>query len=208
MSKKVGFASLNLSYDLPTLMQLQTAWKRSVKVFAFDCRDMERRRHIIWIAGLSATAGVGFGFPLAGVPLALGLAAYAAISACRPDRILRGRRLSPWQQRRAALLTGGLILFGSALFSLTIYGIALAGRLEHRLQQDAALDYRHGELRLGQVFEACEVLACAQARVIQLTTPHTMGIARLSGFALHDQTIYAWPGLPHPALAPRFPPSR
>lgn len=169
---------------------------------------MERRRHIVWIAGLSATAGVGFGCPLAGVPLALGLAAYAAISSCRPDRVLRGRRLLPGQQRRAALVMGGLILFGSALFSLTLYGIALADRLEHRLQQDAAVDYRRGELRLGQVFEACEVAACAQARIIQLTTPHTMGIARLSGFALHDQTIYAWPGLPHPSLAPGFPPSR
>lgn len=165
---------------------------------------MERRRRIVWIAGLSATAGAGFGFPLAGVPLALGLAAYAAIRACRPDRILRGRRLSSWQHHRAAVLTGGLILVGSATFNLTIYGIALAGRLEHRLQQDAALGYRRGELRLGQVFEACEAVACARARIIQLTTPRTLGIARLSGFALHDQTIYAWPGPPHPLIS--FPP--
>jgi hypothetical protein len=168
---------------------------------------VERRRHIVWIAGLSATAGAGFGFPLAWVPFALGLAAYTAIRACRPDQILRGRRLSPWQHHRAAVLTGGLILAGSAAFSLAIYGIALAGRLEHRLQQDAALDYRRGELKLGQVFEACEGVACARARIIQLTTFHTLGIARLSGFALHDQTIYAWPGPPRPPVSlPPHPP--
>lgn len=188
-------------------MQSQTVWKRPVKVFALDWSGMEQRR-IVWIAGLSATAGVGFGFPLAGVPLALGLAAYAAIASCRPDRILRGRRLSPWQQRRAAVLTGGLILLGSTAFSSAIYGVALAGRLEHRLQQDAALGYRRGGLRLGQVFEACEVLVCARARIIQLTTPRTLGIARLSGFALHDQTIYAWPGSPPPPAAPISVPSR
>lgn len=168
---------------------------------------MERRRRLVWIAGLSATAGAGFGFPLAGVPLALGIAAYAAIRACRPDQVLRGRRLSPWQHRRAAVLMGGLILLGSTVFSLTIYGIALAGRLEHRLQRDAALGYRRGELRLGQVFEACEAMACARARIVQLTTSHTLGIARLSGFALHDQTIYAWPSLPHrPISFPSRPP--
>ena len=157
---------------------------------------MERRRRIVWIAGLSATAGMGFGCPLAGVPLALGLAAYAVIRSCRSDRILRGRRLSPRQHQRAAVLAGWLILAGSAAFSLTIYGVALAGRLEYRLQQDAALGYRQGELRLGQVLEACEAVACAQAQIVQLSTPRTLGIARLSGFALHDQTIYAWPGLP------------
>ena len=157
---------------------------------------MERRRRIAWIAGLSATAGVGFGFPLAGVPLALGVAAYAAIRSCRPDRILRGRRLSPWQHHRAAVLAGGLILACSALFSLTIYGIAVAGRLECRLQQDAALGYRQGTLKVGQVFEACEALACARARILQLTTPRTLGIARLSGFAMHDEVVYAWPSPP------------
>jgi hypothetical protein len=168
---------------------------------------VERRRHIVWIAGLSATAGASFGYPLAGVPLALGLAAYAAIRSCRPDGILRGRRLSPWQHRRAAALAGGLILVGSAAFSLTIYGIALAGRLEHRLQQDAVLDYRRGALRLGQVFEACEAVACARARIIRLTTPRTLGIARLSGFALHDQMIYSGPGPSRPPISfPSLPP--
>ncbi len=159
---------------------------------------MERRQRIAWAAGLSATAGVGVGFPPAGIPLALGLAAYAAIRACRPDRILRGRRLSPFQHHRAAVLAGGLILACSAPFSLTIYGIAFAGRLEHRLQQDATFGYRHGELKLGQVFEACAALACARARIIQLTTARTLGIARLSGFVLHDEIVYAWPS-PRPS---------
>lgn len=164
------------------------------------------RRHIVWIAGLSATAGAGFGCPLAGVPLVLGLAAYAAIRSCRPDRILRGRRLPPWRQRRAAALMGLLILTGSAAFSVTIYGVALAGRLEGRLQQDAALGYRRGELRLGEALKACEALVCARARIIQMATPHTLGIARLSGFALHDQTIYAWPGPSRPLISRLSPP--
>ncbi|HJU15189.1 MAG TPA: hypothetical protein VJ770_01855 [Stellaceae bacterium] len=162
---------------------------------------MERRHHLAWLAGLSATAGVGYGFPLAGIPLALGLAAYAAIRSCRPDHVLRGRWLSPFQHHRAAVVGGGLILLGSALFSLTIYSLTLAGRLEHRLQQDAALGFQRGELKVGQAFEACEGLACAQARIIQLATARTLGIARLSGFAMHDQTIYAWPSPTRAALS-------
>lgn len=165
---------------------------------------MERQQHfgqpLVWVAGMSATATIGFEYPLAGVPLALGLAAYAAICSCRPDEVLRGRTLSPWQHRRAALVMGGLILLCAAAFSLTIYGVHLAGQLEHRLQRDAALGYRRGELRMGQVIEACEALACARARIIQMTGAHTLGIARLSGFALHDETIYAWPSPTRPPL--------
>lgn len=166
---------------------------------------MERRQHfgppLVWLAGLSATASLGFAYPLAGIPLTLGLAAYAAIRWCRPDQVVRGRHLSAVHHHRAALVMAGLILLCAAVFSLTIYGIAVAGRLEHRLQRDAALGYRKGELKVGQVLEACEGLACARARIIQLATAHTLGIARLHGFALHDETIYGWAGPTHTLLS-------
>ena len=80
--------------------------------------------------------------------------------------------------------------------------------VEDPIGEAAERGIEHVKAIAAELFEACEVVACAQARIIQLTTPHTMGIARLSGFALHDQTIYAWPGLPHSSPAPGFPPSR
>jgi hypothetical protein len=146
-------------------------------------------RKIGWaIAAVAAVAAGAIGFPIFGVALALGIVTYAAIKMSKPHAIIRGRILSPRQHHRVAVIVAGGILGITALFSGTLCALDLANGLENRLHDALRDAHRKGELTPGQIFEECE-LACAQARVTKLSTPNTLGIAKLSGFALHDHTI-------------------
>jgi hypothetical protein len=70
--------------------------------------------------------------------------------------------------------------------------VDLANVLEHRLHDALAISQSSGELKLGQILDECQSLVCARATVVKLATPTTLGIAKLNGFALRDQTIYHW----------------
>jgi hypothetical protein len=148
-------------------------------------------RKLAWTAAAIAAAAGIVGFPVIGVPVAVGIGTYIAIKLSKPHAIVRGRILSPRQHRRAAMIVGGGMLAFAALFSGTLLALELANRLEHRLHDPLKAAYRRGELKPGQMFEECS-LACARATVVELATPNAPGIAKLSGLALHDHTIYHW----------------
>src|SRR5207244_1931199 len=153
-------------------------------------------RRIVWTAACIAGVGIiAVGFPQFGVPLALGIAGYTLIKLSKPHAILRGRTLHPHQQHRAALIAGGGMLGIAALFSGTFSALDLANTLEHRLDDALKAAHRRGELKTGQIFEACN-LACGRAVVLELPTPDTPGIAKLSGFARHERSIYQWRNSP------------
>jgi hypothetical protein len=80
----------------------------------------------------------------------------------------------------------------AALLSGMLAAVDLAGVLEHRLHDALAISHTRGELKLGQVLAECQSLVCARATVIKLATPATFGVAKLNGFALHEQAIYHW----------------
>ena len=150
-------------------------------------------RRSLWTAAGVTTVGLAVvGCPIIGVPLALGIAAYAAIMFSKPHRIIRGRILAPRQHRRAAAIIGGGVLGTASLAGALVHGLELANTFEHRLHHRIEAAYDHGEPRVGQVFEECQLFACARATIAQPATPGTLGIARLDGFALHYQSLYHW----------------
>jgi hypothetical protein len=153
---------------------------------------MWSRRCLCTVAGVTALGAAAIGCPMVGVPLALGMAAYAAIRMSKPHAIVRGRTLSPRQQRRAAAIIGGGMLGIAALTGTLIYSLELANSLEHRLHHNIEAAYDQAEPQVGQVFEECKLFACARATIAQPSTPKTLGIARLNGFALHTQSLYHW----------------
>jgi len=150
-------------------------------------------RRTAWtVAGIAAVAAAIIVSPLIGIPLALGAAAYTAIMLSKPYALVRGRTLSPRQQRRAAIIMGGGILGVAAVAGGSIWGLELARTLEHRLHHSVEAAYDQAEPQVGQVFEECTALACARATIAQPATPNTLGIIRLTGFALHQQSLYHW----------------
>lgn len=124
--------------------------------------------------------------PFVGVPLALGIAGYLAITLSRPDNVLRGRRLSAAQHRRAAIIVGGGIFGIAALASATLAGLDLAARLEARLHDRIEIAAGEGTLRPGQTLRECERPACARATIVTLASDRTLGVAALRGFIRHD----------------------
>ncbi|MGC2201297.1 MAG: hypothetical protein WA633_14280 [Stellaceae bacterium] len=130
-------------------------------------------------------------FPVFGIPLALGGATYAAIRLRKPDAVLRGRILSIREHKRAAVIGGCVMLAIAALFSRMFLVLNAANTLERDLNEALKASHRNGELRPGQVFQACSI-ACARATVVNLPTRNEPGIAKLRGLAVHDQTIYEW----------------
>jgi hypothetical protein len=149
-------------------------------------------RKIARIAMIVAAAAGAVGFPIVGIPLVLGIATYAAIILRKPNQIIRGRFLSLRQQCRAAVIAAGGITAVAALSSGMLVAIDLATVLEHRLRNALAITHSRGELKPGQILAECQTLVCAQATVIKLATPSTFGIAKLNGFAMHDQAVYHW----------------
>jgi uncharacterized membrane protein YgdD (TMEM256/DUF423 family) len=150
-------------------------------------------RKTVWIAAVVAIVAAAVELPAFGVPLGLGTAIYAWIRLSKPYAVLRGRTLSPRQQRHAAVIAGGTMLGIGALFSGALYALDLANTLEHRLQDALKAAHSRGELRPGQLFEECN-LVCAQAVVVEIAARNKPGIAKLRGYAAHDHTIYQWRG--------------
>lgn len=127
-----------------------------------------------------------------GIPLACAALAYVVTVMTGPQNILRGRTLSPGQQRRAALIVAAAMLAFAGLCSGAVYGIQLANTLEQRLRDEIDVQRTRGELTVGQSFEECAPLACARATIVQLPGRGAVGIARLGGFAMHDQKMFGW----------------
>lgn len=142
------------------------------------------------VAALSAVGCLLF--PLLGIPLALGAAAYAAIKWSRPDKILRGRTLSAAQHRRAAVVAAGAAAGTAVLGSALVGGFELAARLEQGLRDQVEIARLAGGIKIGARFEQCEGIACARATILRVATGRTLGVARLSGFAAHDESVYGW----------------
>jgi hypothetical protein len=141
------------------------------------------------LAALAALA-----HPAAGIPAAAGVAAFAAVRLSQPDKILRGRTLSPSGRRRAAALAGLGMLALAGLLSGAAAALQAALALELRLRTQIEAAQTQGEVRLGGKFEACAPIACARATVIRLPHGHTLGLARMGGFALHDEAPFGWRG--------------
>jgi hypothetical protein len=141
---------------------------------------------------LVVTAGLGAAWPEIGAPVAFAAAGYAVISLMSPGRIVRGRNLSPSQQHRAALAVAAMLLLVAGLASTAVHGLRLANTLEQRLRDEIDVVRTRGALRLGQNFEECAQLLCARARIVQLPSRRAVGIARLSGFARHDERVFGW----------------
>ncbi len=149
----------------------------------------------LWLliaAAAAIAAATGLASPPIGIPMIVGIAAYAGIAVSRPDKILRGQTLSPSRQRRAAAIAGLGMLALTASFSGAASALRLAALLELRLRDQIETALASGTAQPGRTFRECERVVCAQATIIQLPTGHTLGIARLSGFALHDETPYGW----------------
>jgi hypothetical protein len=151
-----------------------------------------------------AVAVAGVAGPAVAGPVIVAAIVYAAIKLSRPDKILRGQTLSPARQRRLAALAAGVMLGIAALFSGTASALKLAASLEARLRDRIEIADVQGATRAGSTFRECEQLVCAEATIFQIPTDHTLGIARLSGFALHDEAAYGWRGVAahRPAPAP------
>jgi len=150
-----------------------------------------KRKVALTVAFVTGVAAITAGYPGFGIPLALGMVAYAAIKLSKPHAIMRGRTLARHQHHRAAVIAAGGVLGVAALFTGVSSALDLAIMLEHRLDYTLKTANRRGEMRVGQSFEACD-LACARAVVLELPTPYTPGIAKLSGFTIHERAIYQW----------------
>jgi hypothetical protein len=87
----------------------------------------------------------------------------------KPYAVLRGRTLSPHQQRRAAAVAAAATLGIGVIFGGTLYACSLARALEQRLQESLKAAHRRGELKPGQLLEECN-LACATALVAEIPT--------------------------------------
>jgi hypothetical protein len=171
---------------------LSFSWKTSRWIYLSGARS-EPEGAAWTVAGVATVVAAVVACPVVGIPLALGMAAYAAIMLGKPDRIIRGRILSPRQHRRAAVIIGGCILGVAALVGTVIHGVQLAGSLDHRLLDRVEATYEDsGEHTVGQVFEECALFVCARATIVNLATRNTLGIIRLNGFALRDQRLYGW----------------
>ena len=85
--------------------------------------------------------------------------------------------------------TGGITAL-AALSNAGLAAVDLANRLEQRLHDAIATAHAKGGVELGQVFDECQNVVCARAMVVKLATPSTFGVAKLTGFALHDTTVY------------------
>lgn len=144
------------------------------------------------MAVLVVAAGSGAAWPEIGLPVAFAAAGYAAISLLSPVRIVRGRVLTPRAQHRAALLVAGVLLAIVGAGEGLVHGCDLAKMLEQRLRDEIDVARTGGQLRLGQDFQECAQLVCARARIVQLPSAHAVGVARLSGFAWHDERVFGW----------------
>src|SRR5438270_4625395 len=152
-----------------------------------------RSRGTAWAAAsVTVIAAAVFTCPIFGIPLALGVTAYGVIKFSKPHTIVRGRILSRRQHQRAAVTVGAGILAVAALFSAGIRAVELANLLEARLCDRLEVSHRKGELAIEQTLQECEQLACARATIVQLATHSALGIAKLSGFVMHDQSLYGW----------------
>lgn len=147
---------------------------------------------VLAIAALLEATVVAVAWPAIGIPVALAAAAYAVIILTSPDRILRGRVLTAREHRRTALFAAITLLGLAGLGSVTVYGVELANSLEQRLRDEVDVVRTRGDLHVGQVLEECASMACAQATIVQMPTNKLVGVARFSGFALHDQRVFGW----------------
>jgi hypothetical protein len=153
-----------------------------------------------WLLLFLVVVVAGFAGPAVVVPVLLAAVVYAAIKLSRPDKILRGQTLSPARQRRIAALVAGGMLGLAALFSGAASTLKLAAALELRLRDQIEAAEVQGTAHAGSTFIECERVVCAEATILQIpTADHILGIARLSGFALHDEALYGWRGRPAPA---------
>jgi hypothetical protein len=151
------------------------------------------RHQTLWtLAAVAAAAAASLGRPLIGAPLTVGVIVYSLIRLSKPDKILRGQILSPLQHRRAAAIIGGVMLAVASLYSGALAGLELAASHEHRLHEQIEAALGAGAMRVGETFEACERFLCTRATVTQLATKNTLGLAKLSGFAMHDETAFGW----------------
>jgi len=142
------------------------------------------------LAAVTAVAVASLTLPLVGVPLALGVAGYYTISLSRPNQVVRGRILSAAQHRRTAIIVGSAVFGVAVVFSATLAGLDLAGRLESRLYDRVETAAGAGALQLGATVQLCEGFACARATIVKLATSNTLGLAELRGFAVHDVRAY------------------
>jgi hypothetical protein len=172
---------------------------------AYPIRAWLARPPGAWAMMLVVVAVVaGFTGPAVAAPVVLALVVYVAIKLSRPDKILRGQTLSPARQRRIAALVAGATLGVAALLSGAASTLKLAATLELRLRNRIETAEVQGTVRAGSTFIECERIVCAQATILQIpTSDHILGIARLTGFALHDEALYGWRGRPAPALQTR-----
>lgn len=153
---------------------------------------LDGNRKAAWIIGaIALVLGAAVEFPVFGVPVAVAAATYTWVRLSKPHKVLRGRTLSPHQQRRAAVIGAAAMLGVGLLFSGTLCALHLANTLERQLQESLKAAYRSGELSPGQLVEECR-LACARAVVVETPALNTPGIAKLNGYAIHDELIYEW----------------
>jgi hypothetical protein len=152
------------------------------------------------IGVVAAVAVASLVLPLVGIPLALACLAYAGIKRLAPHRVIRGRVLSELQQHRVAIIAGAAILGVAAGCSTVIFGLGVAGRLEHQLRVDIDHARDVGDLKASATFRECEEVMCATATIVQLPTNRTLGVAKLSGMTLHPDTLFGW----HKAHLTRF----
>ena len=145
-----------------------------------------------WIVGAGVIALAVVAVPSFGIPVALAAASYGVVKMTNPRKILRGHRLSREQQHRAGLILGAIVLTVGIIYSAADYSLQLAHGLEHKLHHAIGAAYAQGEIRVGEVFTACRGIVCASATIVQPATAKTLGIARLGGFAIHDDNLFGW----------------
>jgi len=145
------------------------------------------------VAGIAAVAAAAsLMLPLVGVPLALACASYGGIKLLKPHKVIRGRVLSELQHHRVAVVAGAAILGVAAGCSAIIYGLEVAGRLEHQLRVRIDIARDAGGLAVGTSFSECEEVLCAGATIVQIPADKILGVAKLSGFTLHRDTLFGW----------------
>jgi hypothetical protein len=144
------------------------------------------------VVGIGVVALATLAAPSFGIPIALAAASYGIVKFSSPHKVLRGHHLSPAQQHRAGLILGATVLAVGTVYSATDFSLQLAHQLEYNLHQAISAAYAHGDIKPGEIFTACRGIICARATIIQPATPRTLGIARLGGFAVHDDTVFGW----------------
>ena len=145
-------------------------------------------------AALTATAAaavVAFEFPVLGVPLALGIAACAALILWKASAPGTRARFSARRRQRAIMSGACVLLAVTTVIGGTFLALDTANTLEHELNNVLKTAHHKGNLTPGQIFQVCSI-ACARATVVDLPTRNGPGIAKLSGLAMHEQTIYEW----------------